>query len=132
MGIYVILFQPFTLTFGNQIHTSCLFIAAGGGLTSICLSGLKRLASIGRSNITNGFKLFGWFQIVGVNIIIYLSIILFSLILGWVGYILAKKAAIKNWILKPVYEQPKCIEDINIVKLYERNQRIHVSTFKLC
>ncbi|KAA6404132.1 MAG: hypothetical protein EZS28_000335 [Streblomastix strix] len=104
MGIYVILFQPFTLTFGNQIHTSCLFIAAGGGLTSFCLSGLKRLASIGRSNITNGFKLFGWFQIVGVNIIIYLSIILFSLILGWVGYILAKKAAIKSWILKPVYE----------------------------
>ncbi|KAA6362185.1 MAG: hypothetical protein EZS28_042288, partial [Streblomastix strix] len=63
LGIYVILDQPYIMIFGNQVHTSSLFISAGGGITSLCMTGIKLISYIGHSNINAGFKLKGYFQV---------------------------------------------------------------------
>ncbi|KAA6371959.1 MAG: hypothetical protein EZS28_032514, partial [Streblomastix strix] len=85
-------------------HTSSLFISAGGGITSLCMTGIKLISQMGHSDINAGFKLKGYFQIVGANIILYLLMITLTILLGWIGYMLSKKTVMKRWILSPVYE----------------------------
>ncbi|KAA6393326.1 MAG: hypothetical protein EZS28_011147 [Streblomastix strix] len=137
LGIYVILDQPYIMIFGNQVHTSSLFICAGGGITSLCMTGIKLISYIGHSNINAGFKLKGYFQVVGANIILYLLIITLTLLLGWIGFILSKKSAMKRWILSPVYEwynfkNPSQIEKAaRYIQLEQISSNANVKSFSL-
>ncbi|KAA6402932.1 MAG: hypothetical protein EZS28_001541 [Streblomastix strix] len=118
LGIYVILDQPYIMTFGNQVHSELLLIASSGGITSICLSGLNKLAYLGHLNIEKGIKLVGWLQVIGANMILYLSMFGFVILFGWIVIV---KSISKQGLLSPILQsEPKQQPKVNQPKIQSK------------